>query len=358
MNHNNFILGDYISTGETLDTEYKEFCFKRNIYMKVNNYDDAFGLQHQEAITKNLEYYFQNIVPKYISCFGNTPELKMKNCNMWLGISDSGEITGIPTLFQFSQRYISSLINDALLPNIRIRQASPQPPGDIYLSDSEKTRVMYDAMRCSVYDCEIDDDFLSDEFAAEKRKHDRLRIANKSKINRYLEAKREWMNTISKFCEKMDIISNKIQFRTQICDYILKYCDTPNKMDFIHRLRDPEKFVTPATPIFKIMKNDPHNIYYWIVKWKDEQIQNLTDYRPVPPVLEKGHCLNTFRSRITCHRKRWTRACSFLKYKIIHIEFVNQIQDEYIYEFFDSKNKSWNIMMRDIGELGPYCKNI
>jgi hypothetical protein len=348
----NFILGDYVSREETLDTEYKEFCFKNNSFMKIRDFDDFFGLEHQQSMEKNLEYYFKNIIPKYISCFGNTEELKGRRSNIWIGISDEGEITGIPTLFSFDRRYISSLMVNFVFKNIRVRDSSS---GLIY-DENEKKRILRNTVRCSVYECEIMDDFLTDEFMKEKQKYDELELINKGKIDRYLRVKKEWTRSISEFCKKMNIVSNNVQFRSQICDYILQNCENEHKMDFIHRLRDSEEFVTPITPIFKILKNDPNNIYYWIVEWKDIQIQNLTKYRPVPPVLERGPCLNTFRSRITYHRKRWTQNNPNLKYNIIHIDFQLKNDNDYIFEFYDHKSKTWSAMVRDMGNLGPYSK--
>lgn len=346
-----FILGDYFEDPETIGNEYKEFCFKQGIHKSIKDYDTVFNMDHQYSVEKNLKYYFENIVSKYYSSFHNTSSLIGKDSNLWIGINDKGQITGIPTMVNL-RSYINKLAYMYSLPNVRIRS---NETGELYTKTFQRS-IFMDTVNITVHECHIVDEFLQDTFIDVKRKYMEMFSRNKTKIAEYLIRKRLWIRNISQYCEKMDIISNRQDFRKSIIQYIEEYCNEDNKQQLIDRLRDEELFVTPPTPIFRQMRMETGNIYYWIVKWKDEQITKISNERPNPPNLEKEVCLDTYRARMTYHSKQWLEQSQGLKYFVIQISIRNiNIDNLYTVEFYDKRTNTWMSLKREQGDLGPYC---
>ena len=97
-------LGYHNNQNETIDTEYKEFCIKNNIFNFYSS-DEIEKIIYtgiidnhttfNELIISNLQLYFDLYIPKYASSFCNTD---VKNGSLHIGINDFGEITGIPFL--------------------------------------------------------------------------------------------------------------------------------------------------------------------------------------------------------------------------------------------------------------------
>ena len=78
------ILGDYIGFKESLEDEFKEFMFKINpeLYFsqkQINSYIKTGILDEKifnDFVFENLTQYLQIYLPKYISAFGNSEEVK------------------------------------------------------------------------------------------------------------------------------------------------------------------------------------------------------------------------------------------------------------------------------------------
>ena len=95
------LLGSFYPTCETFQTEFKEFWVKYSPTLTMDKeaikkviYSGRICSEFQESITKNIEIYIKNYVPKYISCFANSNT----NGKLIIGIKDDGEYTGIPSI--------------------------------------------------------------------------------------------------------------------------------------------------------------------------------------------------------------------------------------------------------------------
>ena len=96
---------------ESINYEYKEFClqdtcsiFNKNEISTIlisGKLDDNYN----SLVYQSLQHYFYNVIPKYISSYLNANTFG----DIYIGIDDSGEITGIPILNNINHNIIYDL---------------------------------------------------------------------------------------------------------------------------------------------------------------------------------------------------------------------------------------------------------
>ena len=104
------ILGKKIQK-ESFNSEYKEFCLQ-HVSCMYNKNEISIILSsgklcddYNSLIYQSLQHYFFNFIPKYISSYLNANTFG----DIFIGIDDSGEITGIPILNNINHNIIYGL---------------------------------------------------------------------------------------------------------------------------------------------------------------------------------------------------------------------------------------------------------
>ena len=112
------LLGEQLNSNESMEIEYKEFCFKRNIYnyfskkqikhiLLTGKLDESFN----SKIYDNIRVYFNTYIPKYASAFYNS---NIQNGVLKIGINDYGEVTGIPYIGNLDEMKCKSLLKESM----------------------------------------------------------------------------------------------------------------------------------------------------------------------------------------------------------------------------------------------------
>ena len=109
------ILGDYIGFDESKLIEFKEFILKIDPTSFFENEDIKNMVctgkvlpNFNDIIMHNLIHYFKFYLPKYISAFGNMRD-SSESGNIYIGINDFGEITGIPFIGNLEMDFINDI---------------------------------------------------------------------------------------------------------------------------------------------------------------------------------------------------------------------------------------------------------
>ena len=101
-------LGEKLNEKESLQTEFKEFCLKNNVYNYYSHQDleqivisGKLFENFNTIIHDNIKHYFLCYIPRYASAFSNCDDIK--EGVLTIGINDYGEITGIPYIGEFDE---------------------------------------------------------------------------------------------------------------------------------------------------------------------------------------------------------------------------------------------------------------
>lgn len=287
MTPTSLLLGNIMDHHELINVEYKEFCFKTNLFNLYSKKDlnafivSSFLLKDfNELIIKNIKKYIYVYVPRYVSAFHNS-NFDEKYL-FYIGINDYSEITGIPFNgnLKIFIMYIKSYIKRIVKENVK----------DICCIKID----------CEIIENEIDTDILSDDYLQDiLRKYNEEKQRYQQKYNKYILDKKDWIGDILFFKGKLqDVINNqsiKINF--------VEFLENKNLLNsFPEVYKDTHSI--PSNEV-KFVKNNPNNMIYWLIKFKDEKMKNLMIRKPVDPPIPKilniDYCILTKMSAL---RKR------------------------------------------------------
>ena len=184
------ILGKKIQK-ESINSEYKEFCLqhvssmynKNEISIILNSgklCDDYNSLVYQ-----SLQHYFFTFVPKYISSYLNANTFG----DIFIGIDDTGEITGIPILNNINHNIIYGLYYKCI-------------------SDLLQFNDIYNYISISILPLIIDESLVNNVL------FDKLTANYKSKFSKkiteydnYYKVKNNWLNSIASYETKINYLT-------------------------------------------------------------------------------------------------------------------------------------------------------
>jgi hypothetical protein len=338
---NSLILGTYSNLQESNVCELKELCLK-NIHGDMpDDFDEKFTDWTQNAVEKTLEYYSQYIIPKYISGFINTQRFQNKNeqCSVYIGIDDFSQITGIPILKGYEP------------PIERMRE--------IILESLQEDCIL----NINIIPCETDIEILEDEYETCRKEFERVKKHNENLMTNYVKSKREWLSNMRTYTQKMSNIVNDSILRQDCIRYIRQKCpDTHKIQEFVEILQRDERLDVPRTPEFAAIKENPNELFYWIVRWKDSCLQEILKVRPEQPcfnLVPKN--LRNIQKRLTYHRFRWLMNQDNLQYYVIRIDvsdnrrIIPRISSNECFKYWDKSTEKWKARFRITIDKIPQC---
>jgi hypothetical protein len=347
-----FSLGEYTNIVETNECELKELCLKNISGDLPDEFNEKFTLNTQKLVDQSLEYYSQYIIPRYISAFINTQRIQNTNniSTLYIGIDDFGQITGIPVLnyhripIKKMRRIIMKNINQKCNINIRI------------------------------IPCKTSVNILEDEYETCVTEYQRVKEENRRKMENYVTLKKKWLSDMRVYTQKMVNIVNDKKLREDCVFYIENECDNiDNIIRFREILKSDVILEVPPTPIFSDIKEDPTELFYWIVRWKDDRLQKIVEKRPIQPCLNSTpKNLKNMQKRLTYHRYRWLSSQNNLNYYVIKIDIEDNIMNRNrrcismnynqdnklmnnIVQYWDKTNKRWKEKYRVTLDNIPQC---
>jgi hypothetical protein len=300
INSELWTIGIFVDT-ETLVIEYKEFRFFKGLFGLSN--EDMIKFVFNKSITNLikpilnmstivLQAYINLYVPKYMVTFGNTPQIK--NGLLYIGIADSGEITGVPLsqeLLADNSKIISTWIikkaNETLcdhfanLCNIIVDNTDAKN----YKSKHSETVIKYllDRIEIKIIRLSSDFDLIDDnideivnELKKEKKKYDCI-------DNKYIYEKKKWNVQIVKYKSALNKIINQKNIRDELINYINNDNKTTTldsiRTSMLARLSDKKKILFVKGQVVR-EKYIPNKIAYWITNFRDYKINGLIKIKP------------------------------------------------------------------------------
>jgi hypothetical protein len=360
---NHFILGNYIDLKETLSIEFKEFFLKldienfltlEDIKKMVSSGKICEGFN--EIILQNLYTYMMVYLPKYISAFGNSEEMS-KNGELYIGINDYGEITGIP----FDGELDIDIVRDMLNKIKDFLSAGPKSLD----SDDEVDETYYDftqgksekfisdiidSIKIEVIPCKIKTIFLTDESTLEVADYNLKRNEYKKLYKKYILKHTAWTEEIFWYTTKIVTFSADKKNRIDLAEFIRKheYYNIHDLETLCVLLESEEDIPAMEGDMLQEMKDRPESVYYWIMYYKDLMVNKKRMERPLKPQLSYTLNEEEFYSSIF-------RFLAKLRYKII---MNNPSVKYYVLKFTIPSNLQYDIFYTNMNSSQRWFKKI
>ncbi len=339
------ILGDNIGFNENLETEFKEFTLKIDpeIYFDNNEIKkmitdvDLDYDKFNTMIFDNIHHYFKYYLPKYISVFGTST---LKNADMYFGVNDYGEITGIPFFGTLSAEYLLEFLDsiklfitiddgnitlDELLSNIKIEVIPLQK--DIYNLDDNVENIIND-------------------FLAKKKLYEKDYFAS-------LHERRMWKEKMEYYVTGIRDYFTKKEYRLLVANFIREQPDFDKYLDIINLLESDALIEISGFSEIAFRKTNKNDVIHWITEFKDLMIDKLKAMRPirVPYFSYTNNVYNQQLSLLTNLRYRFCQNFEEINYYMIKISLPTNISNNIYYKVADN----WIKKTRTIVSGAPGC---
>jgi hypothetical protein len=337
-----FLLGDVLDHHESIDIEYKEFCFKTNLFDFYTKHDLRNMIKNSvllkdfnELIIDNIKKYIHYYVPRYASAFHNSKHAG--EYKLFIGINDYNEITGIPFRgnLQMYNTFFSIYAKEVISLNV-----------------SNKCCV---STLFETFKTDIDEDILNDDYLGEiMEKYDRQDKLYTIAYEKYVKDKKHWVREIYFYKGKLQDVVNNPKIKLEF----VKYLEDKNLLRMF-----PEvfwKYHTIPSDSIKYYKKSPIELLYWLIQFKDERVNYLMTLKPVEPPMPKilniEYCLLT---KMTSLRKRLVSNANVSYYTIL-ITFNCDKECSNLVSFRDPRTLSKRTLKRYICPLNdtPKCRDM
>lgn len=294
---------------ESLAVEFKEFCLKLPIEQvmkqeKIKSIFTNFKFNKvlNEHVEKNIKYYFDYYVPKYISSFSNA-DIK-KGC-LYIGVNDSGEITGIPTVGVLKKKVLKNFLENS---KKHVHIDSSNCTVDDYF---KKIKIKVQKLQI---DPNIVDDFDTNEFVEKIELHQQKYHHYKKSFEK---KKNDWSKELFHYSKKIIDFCNDSQIREEMITWMIEHSVDNNIIQYIKHT--PYIKVT-SNDIFTFKEDVTHHLH-WILKFRDLRIRDILHKKPYWEFQEfKCQYYSLPVNKLTPLRKKWMEN-NDMKFYLIKIIF-------------------------------------
>lgn len=310
-----FTLFDNIG-GETLDTEYKEFSLKvdpLNYYsesemegiLKTGRLDNVFN----KMVVENLQNFIK-YVPKYVSSFANSKECKAGK--LFFGISDSGEVTGIPFLGFLNKKFIKKELKKVLKKNV--------------ITTYKTKNYIMENIDFHIHKVNINPYIVSCNLKEKLNKKQEKYLYSKQIHEEYIQKWNTWYMELSKYSTKLkDLFENKETF-VQLVEHIKEKDES--KLFVLSQYEELDEMIENITRY----KNSNDKLVYWLCSFRDRYLDEIVSRKPPKPriPLKKFSFLGEF-TKLDNLRKIFIENNPEINYFVIEINLLSNLQDEVFY---------------------------
>lgn len=341
-------LGDFIGFEESLENEFKEFTLRsETISLDFEKLERTvrkgiFPENFNTIILRNLQNYFQIYVPKYISAFANCEELE--EGFLYFGVNDIGEITGIP--------FSGELKESDLLPFMeKIKTSlSLEYPGNMEFLDD-----LFSEIKLEVISLELNQESLPDETEEEITLYkDRYETYCRD-FKVFREEQQKWNEEITSFTTKISYMMLDRSVRKKIANYLLE--NHPERKKVADILDSDTRIEVLNGLQLNDYRNDLDSVYYWIMFYKDLNIQGIRVKKPIRPAYVHGdfeHLYGEYFKLLTKLRNKFMTNNSTCTYSLIKMRIPGRKGMDVFYRHPTCEWK-WIFKIRSIGIGGPCC---
>jgi len=335
------ILGTYLSN-EELTKEFKELYLNNEDLSHLIDEDEIYNIITKGKFTSNLDdaiynllsKYISKILPRYISCFGNAQINGIIN----IGVNDSGEITGIPTINKIDLDKIKYNIINIIRDNIN-SQIKPE----------ELSRKISVEMLPLQFDISILNNDAGDKF-----KHFSSKILEYNEKNdEYITEHQSWLIKHRRYAQKLINIINIPTIRKELIIYIK---NSINPSDIIIQLLEIDEYINiDHDNIFKDRANKD-KVFYWLNLFRENKLKELQEVKEqinkTKPILDKIQTPMQILCDLSGLRYIFIKNNQNIKYYYIKIS-LNMADVKHSISFL--QNNKWKSRTRIMSEYGPSC---
>lgn len=266
-------LGSYIGFNESLEKEFKELTVKIDIeayferekiveIVKTGIVDGKSREIFNNMILDVINHYFKFYVPKYLSAFGNS---ELDYGELYIGINDLGEITGIPYFGELDHAYLKELMRNII----------PFTSYDMHSEEIEFeiVKVLTDGVLFDIDDLRTDIDEVIERFERDKLEYEAM-------YKTYCKTKMKWFEKVMEYSVKIEDFVRVPKLKEELTRYVIEKGGLP---EVIHDIETTTTLGLTEEFGVKDRKLDPTDIVYWITNYKDEKLFALYDIKPTRP---------------------------------------------------------------------------
>ncbi len=301
------VLGKFYSL-EKVDIELKEFCLKRSPELVLSNEEIEYIITNNEwnskltqLINYSLEDYFEFVIPKYISTFSNS----QIDGKIVIGVNDFGEITGIP--------YYGTLDYQSIIENFKKKFV-------INFKSTDDIEYIMENIKLELIPLKKEITFLEDEVDIYYQMYKNHIISFNNKMHDYLEIRSKWEFQLLIYARKLSDLINTSKTRQELIEYMINRNQENEKTDIdqiLNLLKSDSYISVPPGEEIAFLKEDPTSFIYWLVKFKDDKVQEISKCKPKKPINPCFFGLSQILSKISYLRYRFCQNPDINYYLIV-----------------------------------------
>lgn len=282
---------------EDLQTEFKELCLQIALDLYITDSEAEEILEKkiwnpklQFAIDDTIQIYLTSVIPKYVTSFSGSSI----NGELFIGIDDFGEITGIPYYGEMSKSTISNYIS------LTIRDK-------IETGTNENYKDILNNISVDIIKLEIEQLLLIDEYSDLYTKYKEAIFRRNDIMSEYQKKRMSWLLELSKYSRKLTETINSSEGRKEMIPYVLERSqefDNEEHLNKIIAILSSNQYVhIPDYDELVIRKKKKEDILYWLVKFKDYHTARVSAQRPSKPSFSKVFSPFQILSKLSLMRK-------------------------------------------------------
>lgn len=325
---------------ETLNIELKEFTLKRSpdIFLTEEDIEkiivnNLWSPYLTNLIHQSIDDYLEFVIPKYISTFSNS---KIDG-NIVIGVDDFGEITGIPIDGKLDSKHLGDKIRKKLFNYLKI--------------DDDIENVMRN-IDIQIISLEKDINLLDDEVKEYYDSYKNHIIKFNNDRYAYLISRKEWETKLLIYARKLSDIINTKKTRDELIEYVkernlkIENCDVTH---IITLLESDQYIQIPTGEEIGLLKEDHNSYIHYLVKFKDEKVQEISKIKPKKPINPCFFGLSQILSKISYFRYRFCLNPQ-INYYLIDIKIYGSRNKTSHYRL--NTNSNWIFQSRVIDDNG------
>jgi hypothetical protein len=290
-------------------------------------------------ILDNINHYFKYYIPRYISVFGTSD---IKKAELYIGISDIGEITGIPFFGNLPKWYVDSFLS-SIKPFILIDDHAITVDDVISQLEIEIVKLKKDI---SYLDDSIEP--IITDFIDKKNKYEKEYFEN-------LSMRRKWKEEMDYYTTKIGDYFTKREYRIAVSEFIKKNSEAEKYKNIIDLLESDQVIEIDDLSDISIRKLNKNDVIHWITEFKDKMVDIIKDKKPqkIPYFNFSYNIYSTQFTVLSNNRYRFCNNNKKLNYYLIKIRIPTNISKHIYFKTNDSD--SWMQRTRANINGSPGC---
>lgn len=289
-----------------------------------------------QFVRPSLEIALDLVFPKYLSCFCNA----QCDGSLYIGVSDDLEITGIPRFEGLSVDYLKTYIT---------RLCNKY----VYCEDSDvDVNTLYEV---EILELDTRIDYISDDIAPVLESYTKSVMDFNDELYDYREKYQKWALQLNQASGRLINIVNTSSLRKELIAYMYdnrdrwteetnKLCTCLENSQYVHFDTSYEHFGN--------VREDPSRIWYWVTRFKENKVKDLSFQKPRRPELCSRIHIPTRVATLADLRYRLVKLGT--DYVLIKITFLGRSCTNGICFRFP-KSSSLQKMRRGVDVFGEPC---